>query len=91
MTMVVDYSTMVDMKSVPISQAKTHLLALLAEVQRSQEPILVTKRGKPIARIEPFREQKRRKWAGYLKGEIRILGDIMSPACPPEDWEALRE
>ena len=89
--MVVDHSTIAEMKSIAISSVKTHLLALVAEVQRTGEPILVTRRGKPVARLEPVREQKHRKWAGYLKGEIKILGDIISPICPLDAWEVLRD
>ena len=89
--MVVDYSTMGDMKSVPISTFKTHLLALLAELERSGETILVTRRGKPVARVEPARKTAVASWRGRWKGKVQILGDIMAPACAPEEWEALRD
>ena len=89
--MVVDHSTIADMKSVPISSFKTHLLALLSELERSGEPILVTRRGKPVARVEPARKTAIGSWRGRWKGKVQILGDIMAPACAPEEWEVLRD
>ena len=28
---------------------------------------------------------------GFMKGEVQILGDIISPASDPEDWEVMRD
>lgn len=41
-------------KTVAISELKTHCLKLLDEVARRRREILVTKRGKPIARVVPL-------------------------------------
>lgn len=89
--MIIDHSTIADMKSVPISQFKTHLLSLLAELERSGEPLLVTRRGKPVARVEPAPSTSAASWYGRWKGKVRIVGDIMAPACPLEAWEVLRK
>ena|SRR5687767_10789794 len=91
MTMVVDHGTNGRVKTVPISQFKAKCLAMLAEVQRSGEPLIVTRRGKPIARVSPERGPTRRDWFGYMKGTFRITGDIISPAVPREWWDMLRE
>jgi len=40
--------------------AKTHLSQLLEEVQNGNE-IIITKRGKPIARLIPYRKEKKNK------------------------------
>lgn len=40
------------MKRVSVSEAQTGLSELLSEVRRG-EPVLITHRGKPVARIEP--------------------------------------
>jgi hypothetical protein len=40
------------------------------------------------------REPKRRpqdRFFGQLKGEIQIIGDIVSPITPIDDWEALKD
>ena len=43
------------MSAYSIAQAKAHLSALLAQVARG-EPVTLTKRGKPVARIVPAGE-----------------------------------
>jgi prevent-host-death family protein len=89
--MIIDHSTIEAMKTVAVSAFKTHLLALLAEVQRTGDPLLVTKRGRPLARVEPVRESPIRSFKGRWKGRVRILGDVVAPASDPSEWEALRE
>jgi len=79
------------MKTVAVSAFKTHLLALLAEVQRTGDPLLVTKRGRPLARVEPARESPLRSFKGRWKGRVRILGDVVAPASGASEWEALRD
>ena len=39
--------------------------------------IIVEKRGKPIAKVTPIKSNNS-EWIGSMKGEIEILGDIMS-------------
>ncbi|MGH9948238.1 MAG: type II toxin-antitoxin system Phd/YefM family antitoxin [Pyrinomonadaceae bacterium] len=46
--------------------------------------IIVEKRGKPIAKVTPIRSSNS-EWIGSMKGEIEILGDIMSTG---EIWDA---
>ena len=46
--------------------------------------IIVEKRGKPIAKVTPIRPVNS-EWIGSMKGEIKILGDIMSTG---ERWDA---
>ncbi len=41
------------------------------------EGIIVEKRGKPIAKVTPIKSNNT-EWIGSMKGEIEILGDIMS-------------
>jgi prevent-host-death family protein len=57
----------------------------LKEVHSTRAPVLITKRGKPFARLVPA--GKPDKFIGSLKGIIKIVGDIESPLDPPEVWE----
>lgn len=69
------------MARVPVSKFKATCLALLERVRRTGQPILVTRRGVPIAQVLPPPPGERRKsWLGSLKGTGRITGDILSPA-----------
>lgn len=79
------------MKEVAISEFKAKCLAILAEVQKTKQPILVTRRGHPVAEIGPPPLEDDRSWIGSMKGRMEILGDIVSPAADPDDWEVLRD
>jgi antitoxin (DNA-binding transcriptional repressor) of toxin-antitoxin stability system len=59
------------------------------EVRTTREPVLVTKKGQPVARLVPAESQPEDIF-GCLKDEIKIVGDIESPVVPLEDWDALR-
>jgi len=50
--------------------------------------VVVTKRGKPVAQVVPL-VRKPARIVGAMKGEIRILGDIVSPL--DVEWEALKK
>ena len=74
-----------------ISHFKATCLAVLERVRRTGQPVLVTKRGEPIARVLPppppaAAEESR---FGCLRGRIEVVGDIVEP-LPGDDWEALR-
>ena len=55
------------------------------EVGSTGREIIITKRGKPVAKLVPYRETKRvQSIAGAMIGMGEILGDIVSPT--PEYW-----
>jgi len=78
------------MKEVAISEFKAKCLAILEEVQKTKQPIRVTRRGQPIAEVSPPAPTNNRDWIGLMK-EMKILGDIISPANDEDDWEVLRD
>lgn len=73
------------MKTVLISEFKAKCIGLLKDVQKTKEPILVTLRGKPIARVEPVVKPKKRIRLGALKGWMEIKGDIIHSDIE-KDW-----
>jgi prevent-host-death family protein len=75
-------------KRIPVGQFKRTCLRVL-EVRQTARPVLVTKRGTPVALVVPA-PRERRDWAGCMRGSGRILGDIVAPAVELEEWEALR-
>jgi prevent-host-death family protein len=79
------------MKEIAISEFKAKCLAILDEVQKTKQPIRVTRRGRPIAEVAPPSPANNRDWIGSMKGKSKILGDIIAPATDPEDWEVLRD
>ena len=79
------------MKEVAISEFKAKCLALLDEVHKTKQPIRITRHGKPIAEVTPPTPVNNASWIGSMKGTMQILGDIVSPASDPDDWEVLRD
>ena len=78
------------MKEIAISEFKAKCLAILDEVQKTKQPIRVTRRGLPIAEVSPPAPTNSRDWIGSMK-EMKIFGDIISPANDEDDWEVLRD
>ena len=77
---------------VSISVFKAKCLALLEQVRLTRMPLRVTRFGKPVADIVPAAVvQDRASWIGSMKDSFEILGDIVSPANDPEEWEAVRD
>jgi prevent-host-death family protein len=69
------------------SEFRAKCLALMDEVERTGEVIVITKRGKPVAELVPHRKS-RPKLFGLLKDQLFITGDIISPI--DVEWEALK-
>jgi len=77
------------MKKIAAGEFKARCLALMEDVRATREPIVITKRGKPVAKLVPVTSEKD-DWIGRLNGQFKVTGDIVSPVVPLEDWEALR-
>jgi len=77
------------MKTMLVSEFKAKCIAVLKEVQRSGEPVVVTLRGRPMARVEPFTDGTHRKQLGTLKGSLRIRRDLIR-SDTTGDWEMLK-
>ncbi|HEY6464019.1 MAG TPA: type II toxin-antitoxin system Phd/YefM family antitoxin [Polyangiaceae bacterium] len=79
------------MKSVAISDFKAHCLSLLDDVARTGEPLLVTRRGKPLARVSPGVDASSGYPQDTLAGTVVELDDIVAPAVPRGRWSVLGE
>ena len=82
MTMIVEESLM---KKMAAGAFKVHCLAVMDEVQSKRETVVITKRGKPVAKLVPV-EQEKDDIFNFMKGKGTIVGDIVSPALTPEEW-----
>ena len=67
-------------------QFKSKCLQLMDQVQQTQEEIVITKHGKPVAKLVPILEEQTDTIVGYLPGSVQVIGDIVSPI--DEEWEA---
>lgn len=81
----------IEMKIVPAGEFKQTCLRLLDEVGESGEPIVITKRGKPVAQLTGVKPESPDDWRGSMRDRTEILGDLVAPAVEPDEWEALRD
>lgn len=65
-------------RQVSAADFKANCLRLMDEVAQRRQPIIVTKRGKPVAKLVPA-DDKPIDLFGYMAGTIKIVGDIVSP------------
>lgn len=80
------------METIAISKFKATCLALLDSVNKTGQPILVTRRGEPIAQIiPPPATEKKKNWLGRFRNSGSIKGDIVSPATDIQEWEAFQD
>lgn len=67
---------------IPAGEFKAKCLALLDEVALTGKSLIVTKRGKPVARICSVEDDGPKS----LEGSVVWQGDILSPVG--DEWEA---
>jgi prevent-host-death family protein len=76
------------MKKMAAGSFKIHCLALMDEVQAKRQAIIITKRGKPVAKLVPVDRDDQDEIYNFLRGKGAIVDDIISPAI--EDWGDLK-
>lgn len=76
------------MKIMAAGSFKVHCLAVMDEVQKKRQTIVITKHGKPVVKIVPA-DKDADDIYGFLKGKVKIVGDVVSPALTPEEWGEL--
>jgi len=72
-------------QTIAAGEFKAKCLHLLDEVHQTRKEIIITKRGRPVAKLLPI-ESEMPSVFGRMKGTGRILGDIVAPTG--EKWEA---
>ena len=70
-------------RTMKASEFKAKCLKLMDEVAEHGEEIVITKNGKPVAELAPYRRTTKMNF-GRNRENIQILGDIVSPM--PVEW-----
>lgn len=66
------------MTEVNVHEAKTHLSRLLTRVAAGEE-IIISKAGKPVARLVPFQKSRKKRVPGLDRGKVWIAEDFDAP------------
>jgi prevent-host-death family protein len=83
-------------KEVPAGVFKQGCLALIDDVATSKREIVITKRGKPVARLVPMEDPREREkellaqWRGKARQLVQD-DELMSATSELVDWKALEE
>lgn len=77
------------MEEIQISKFKATCLAVLDRVEKTCEPVLVTRFGKPVAQVVPSPPSPAGDWLGAMKDQGEINGDLIAPAADLSEWDAL--
>ena len=83
-------------KQIGAGAFKQICLSLLDEVAEAKTEVIITKRGRPIARLVPMASDREREQAllASLRGSVRIVGseaDLLRPSSEDEEWSILRD
>ena len=73
-------------RMIKASEFKAKCLKLMDEVAENGEEIVITKNGKPVAKLTAFRKPLE-SWFGRDRDILKITGDIISPI--DVEWEAI--
>jgi antitoxin (DNA-binding transcriptional repressor) of toxin-antitoxin stability system len=68
---------------------QANCLAVIDEVEAKREAVLITKRGKPVAKLVPISTGTDGIY-NFLGGRGAIIGDVVSPMMAPGEWGELR-
>lgn len=87
------------MRTMAAGVFKAKCLKVMDEVAATGEPVLITKRGKPVARVTAPEEATARSVDAdsifnALRGLVTIAGDpddLVGPIVPEEEWDHLKE
>jgi prevent-host-death family protein len=74
-------------RHIKASEFKAKCLALMDEVARTGDRIIITKNGRAVAELVPHRPP-RKSIRGIWKDDLFIVGDIMSPI--DVEWDAMK-
>lgn len=70
-------------------QFKAQCLKLMDQVQQTKEEVIITKHGRPVARLVPIELETKDSIVGWMKGSVVITGDIVAPLDEVWDVDSL--
>ena len=70
-----------------VADAKTHLSEILEHVEETGEEVVLTRRGKPVARVVPDRIEGGTRQLGFARGQIKLLPGWDEPVTFEEFWD----
>jgi len=77
------------MKQMPAGEFKAKCLRVMEDVRKYRTPVVITKKGKPVAKLVPADEPPKSIF-GCMADKVQIVGDVESPVLPPiQEWDMM--
>jgi prevent-host-death family protein len=76
------------MKKMAAGFFKTNCLAVMDEVHAKREAVVITKHGKPVAKLVPVNTETDEIY-DFRAGKGTVAGDVVSPVLSPQEWGEL--
>jgi prevent-host-death family protein len=80
--------TMVMNSPIPAGDFKARCLQLMERVRTTRTEVVITKRGRPIAKLVPIEDEPLLVF-DCMKGTAAIVGDLVAPVVSERDWNAV--
>jgi antitoxin (DNA-binding transcriptional repressor) of toxin-antitoxin stability system len=77
------------MKKMAAGSFKSKCLAVMDEVHAKCETVVITKHGKPVAKLVPWNTEKDEIY-DFLGGKGAVVGDVIAPALSADEWGELK-
>jgi prevent-host-death family protein len=74
-------------RTIAAGEFKAKCLALMDEVRDKRTPVVITKNGKPVAKLVPVPMTGEDPIFGFFKGKLNVVGDVISPIYTDEENE----
>ncbi len=74
------------MQTIAAGTFRAKCLEIMDEAQARREPVVITKNGKPVARIMPTEEGTDAIF-GFYKGKMTVPEDVATLTIPLSDWK----
>lgn len=76
------------MRTIAAGEFKARCLRVMEEVKKHRTPVVITKKGRPVAKLVPP-DAPATDVFGCMAGTARIVGDIAAPVLTAETWKAV--
>jgi prevent-host-death family protein len=77
------------MKTISAERFEARCLTIIDEVKRRRQPVVITKKGKPVARLLPV-DNRAYEIFGCLAGDLEIMGDLAASVVSTSAWKGSR-
>ena len=77
------------MRTIAAGEFKARCLRIMEDVKKYRAPVLITKKGRPVAKLVPADEPAADVF-GCMSGSADIVGDVEAPVVPVRAWKTSR-